>query len=167
MLSIKEFSGTHGSFTSTSSSKARGALQRRKPKECKVSQYGRELWNAHFRTWHSCCSHQLPAAVVTCAWSSQSQYRKDGGGAKASSLELRREGDSLFFGDVIPGRFPPAPADVPPHTWVLNRHRRLLITIKGHEVEKEVGFGGDTRSIGGREGAIDEYDQCGLHEIET
>lgn len=31
---------------------------------------------------------------------------RTGEGAKASSLELLREGDSLFFGDVIPGRFP-------------------------------------------------------------
>lgn len=49
------------------------------------------------------------------------------------------------------------PVAVPAHTWAaLNRRRRLLITIKGHEVENEEGFGGGTRSIGGREGAIDE-----------
>lgn len=58
--------------------------------------------------------------------------------------------------------------DVPPHTWAaLSRRRRLLITIKGHDVEKEVGFGGGTRSIRGREGGTDEYDQHVLHEIET
>lgn len=58
--------------------------------------------------------------------------------------------------------------DVPPHTWAtLNRRRRLLITIKGYDVEKEVGFGGGTRSTGGREGEIDECDQHVLHEIET